>query len=205
MREITDPIQLNTIYETQKSRFQSRPAFLRLIAFDKGELLNDPLHPMQQFLLIIRGQVMIYGLTDSGAIRYVAQSGANTLLGDVEFSGANSAGFYTEALENVLCLAIPFDGNRPALDQDPIFLRCVMQALAQKLSLSAMIDITSQTLEEKLVLYLEKLCPHHEMHSVNDAMRLLHCSRRQLQRVLKEMCSAGTLVKVGKGKYRLHS
>ena len=203
MKEIKDAPRLNRLYETQKEHFRSRPEVLRLLSFEKGELLNDPMHPLTQFLIIVQGQTMIYGLTETGAIRYVAQSGKGTLLGDVEFCDADGAGFYTEALDTVLCLAVPFEGNRPALDNDPVFLRYVMQALAGKLSFSAMIDVTSQTLEEKLLLYLEKLCPTHEMDSVNDALRLLHCSRRQLQRVLKDLCGRGMLVKTGKGRYHL--
>ena len=75
----------------------------------------------------------------------------------------------TEAAERVLCLAIPFAENGETLENDPVFLRFALRQMAQKLTMSTM-DVTMQTLEEKLLLYLEKVQPEHTIHSVNETV-----------------------------------
>ena len=66
----------------------------------------------------------------------------------------------------------------------------------------AKIELAVQTLEEKVLLYLNEIWPSHQITSVNAAMVSLHCSRRQLQRVLKKLCDEGVLEKNGRGSYR---
>ena len=175
MMEIKDTKRIEQIYQTVQHCFRLRPPVLRLLQFEKGELLNH---------------------------RYVSRTGAGTLLGDVEFCGANGGTFYTGAAERVLCLAIPFAENRKTLEDDSIFLRFALRQMAQKLTMSTM-DVTMQTLEEKLLLYLDKMQPDHTIHSVNETVIALHCSRRQLQRVLKTLCDDGRLARTGKGHYQL--
>ena len=203
MQEIKDTKRMERIYETVQRCFRLRPPMLRLLQFEKGELLNHPLRPLEQFLIVAEGKVSIYDLSEDGSIRYVSRTGAGTLLGDVEFCGVDGSTFYTEAAERVLCLAIPFAENRETLENDPVFLHFALRQMAQKLTMSTM-DVTMQTLEEKLLLYLDKMQPDHTIHSVNETVIALHCSRRQLQRVLKTLCENGQLEKTGKGKYGLN-
>ena len=202
MQEIKNNERLERLYKNVESSFQMRPARLHLIQFEKGEFLTHLFRPLEQFLIVAEGSVSIYDLSDDGSIHYVAKVGAGALLGDVEFCGTKSNPFYAEAAEQVVCLAIPFAENRSALESDPLFLRFALQQMAQKLSLSSM-DIARQTLEEKVLLYLEKVQPDHSIHSVNEAVIALHCSRRQLQRVLKTLCESGQLERTGKGQYRI--
>lgn len=202
MREIKDTKRIEQVYQTVQHCFRLRPLVLRLLQFEKGELLNHPLRPLEQFLLVAEGRIAIYDLSEDGGIRYVSRSGKGTLLGDVEFCGVDGSIFYTEAAERVLCLAVPFAENQNLLENDPVFLRFAMCQMAQKLTMSTM-DVTMQTLEEKLLLYLDKMQPDHTIHSVNETVIALHCSRRQLQRVLKTLCEDGRLEKTGKGQYRM--
>lgn len=203
MQEIRDAKKLEMYFEEQQMYFQQRPQVLKLLRFEKGELLNEPLHPLKQFYIVAEGSVSIYYITEDGLIRYVSKAGAGTLLGDMEFSGADTQLFYTEAAETVICLAFPFQENRCVLENDPLFLRFVLGQLAQKLSLSSRMDVVPQTLEEKVLLYLGNVQPDHEIASVNQTLQALHCSRRQLQRVLKKLCDEKVLIKKGRGCYRL--
>ncbi len=203
MQELHDPKRLALIYGAVQEHFCARPPLLRLVWFEKGELLNHPLKPLTQFLIVVEGQISIYNISDSGSLRYVSRLGRGTFLGDVEFCGVQDYLFYTQAEERVLCLAIPFAENLHTLENDPVFLRFAMRQLAQKLSQSTMMNVTTQTLEEKVLLYLEKVRPDHTLPSVNGALTVLHCSRRQLQRVLKKLCEDGTLHKSSRGRYEL--
>ena len=203
MREIHDTEMLERIFSDQQSHFCIRSPFLRLLMFEKGELLTHPLNPLDQFLIVIEGHIIIYSLTHEGNVRYIDRGCSGMLLGDMEFCGAIGGMLYTEAIAQVLCLSIPFQENRQALEKDPVFLRFVLSQLAGKLSLSSQIDTMEKTLSEKLLLYLRKIEPTHAIHSVNEAIQILHCSRRQLQRVLKKLCDEGVLIKSGRGCYLL--
>jgi CRP-like cAMP-binding protein len=63
---------------------------LKLVEFEKGEVLSDPLRPLSQFYMIVKGSVSIYHLTEDGSIRYISKAANGTLLGDMEFSGAGN-------------------------------------------------------------------------------------------------------------------
>mgnify|MGYP001051090582 FL=1 len=145
----------------------------------------------------------IYHLTVDGSIRYISKAASGTLLGDMEFSGAGNQSLYVEASETVLCLSMPFRENQSILENDPVFLRFVLSQLAGKLSFLAVMDASAQTLEEKVLFFLRKAQPNHEISSVNHALQMLHCSRRQLQRVLKKLCDEKILIRTGRGRYQL--
>ena len=204
MREIRDKERLEQFYAKQQVHFSKRQPVVKLAEFEKGEILNDPLQPLTQFYILVKGSVSIYDLTESGSIRYISNAATGALLGDMEFSGAGKLSFYIEAAEKVLCLSLPFRENRHVLENDPVFLRFVLRQLAEKLSLSAVMTAFAQTLEERVLFYLKKVQPEHEIVSVDHALQPLHCSRRQLQRVLKKLCDEGLLVKTGRGRYRLN-
>lgn len=203
MREIVDKNRLDHFFGEQQIHFRQRPPVLKLVEFEKGEILNDPLQPLNRFYIIVRGSVSIYSLTEDGSIRYISKAASGTLLGDMEFSGAGNQSFYIEAAEPVLCLDLPFRENLEVLENDPVFLRFVLGQLAGKLSLSAMMTASAQTLEEKVLFFLGKVQADHTIFSVNHALQALHCSRRQLQRVLKKLCNEGLIIKIGRGCYRL--
>lgn len=203
MREIADKDRLEHFFGEQQTHFRQRPPVLKLVEFEKGEILNDPLQPLSRFYIIVRGSVSIYDLTEDGSIRYISKAASGTLLGDMEFSGAGNLSFYIEAAETVLCLDLPFRENLEVLENDPVFLRFVLRQLAGKLSLSAVTTASAQTLEEKVLFFLGKVQADHAISSVNQALQALHCSRRQLQRVLKKLCDEDLVVKAGRGCYRL--
>ncbi|WP_125114870.1 cyclic nucleotide-binding domain-containing protein [Agathobaculum sp. Marseille-P7918] len=203
MKEIVDRDLLEHFFGEQQAHFRQRPPVMQLIEFEKGEILNDPLQFLSQFYIIVKGSVSIYHLTEDGSIRYISKAASGTLLGDMEFSGAGNQSLYIEAAETVLCLAMPFRENQSVLENDPVFLRFVLSQLAGKLSLSAVMTASAQTLEEKVLFFLRKVQADHEISSVNHALQSLHCSRRQLQRVLKKLCDEGLLAKTGRGHYRL--
>ena len=203
MKKIRDKNKLEMCFEEQRLHFQYRPQVLELIQFEEGELLDDPLHPIESFYIIADGSVSIYHLTEEGDIRYISKAGAGILLGDIEFSGVEKNLYYAEAAETVTCLAIPFLENQSILENDPIFLKFVLKQMAKKLSLSSKMDVVTQTLEEKVLFYLNNIQPDHEILSVNQALQELHCSRRQLQRVLKKLCDNHVIAKNGRGCYRL--
>lgn len=203
MKEIRDERRMETFFAKYQEHFQKKPPVIKLLKFEKGEMLNDPIQSLSQFYIVVEGSVSIYHLTVDGSIRYISKAASGTLLGDMEFSGAGNQSLYVEASETVLCLSMPFRENQSILENDPVFLRFVLSQLAGKLSFLAVMDASAQTLEEKVLFFLRKAQPNHEISSVNHALQMLHCSRRQLQRVLKKLCDEKILIRTGRGRYQL--
>lgn len=203
MQEIRDPACLETLYRANQQHFGARPPVIRLLRFEKGEYLSHPLKPLHQFLLVVEGSVRIYGIHEDSRVFGVSYARTDTLLGDIEFCQINHSPFFTEADEPVLCLSLPFAENRAVLENDPVFLRFVMGQLARKLELSSRTSITAQSLEERLLFYLQQPQSGGEIRHLENLLLHLHCSRRQLQRVLKKLCEEGQLKKTGRGCYRL--
>jgi len=59
------------------------------------------------------------------------------------------------------------------------------------------------TAERALIAYLRWRCPNQTITNVSEAALHMNYSRRQIQRVLKELTQQGRLVKTGKGCYVL--
>ena len=60
MREIHDEESLEYAFRAQQGHFGTRPPLIRLLMFEKGELLTHPLKPLDQFLIVMEGRVTIY-------------------------------------------------------------------------------------------------------------------------------------------------
>lgn len=185
------------------AHFESRGLNFRLVRCKKGELLCTPDRPLQDLLFVVRGSVRVYALGEDGSCIPVSRGVGPAILGTMEFARQGLPSFFTEALEDLLCVALPMETNRALLEQDRAFLRFVLDGMAEMIMTFTLIGHSAQPLEERLLTFLRDVQPDHSLHSINTGLLQLHCSRRQLQRVVKRLCEAGRLVKTGKGKYRL--
>lgn len=204
MRKIGGQPKVNRLYEEEKlyECFSNPPADMRLLQFDKGELISQPLEPLTSFYFLIKGSVRIFGIQQDAREFNVHLAEHHTMLGDVEFCGHAAYPFFVEATQPVICLEVPFAANRSALNSDLRFAHFMLDQMAFKLEWGAQMELIAQTVEEKLLEYF-KWQPEHTLHHLEPACVQMHCSRRQLQRVLKEFCESGKVVKVGRGMYTL--
>jgi CRP/FNR family putative post-exponential-phase nitrogen-starvation transcriptional regulator len=204
MEYINNEKLLKKYLEQEKisEKFGSRELPFRLVRFEKGELLTSSGKRLDNLLFIARGDVRIYGISDDGRMSSVTAVGEHAMLGDAEFSRGKPSLFMTEALSEVICIAINIRDNLSALLEDACFLRFLNATLADKLEAFSRMEISMPTLEEKLLFYLKEVNPRHEVPGVERCTAELHCSRRQLQRVLKKLCDSGELIKTSKGHYR---
>ena len=60
---------------------------MRLLAFEKAELLNPPDEKLNQFLIVIEGSIIIYSLLQDGSMRHLSIQGPGALLGDSQLPG----------------------------------------------------------------------------------------------------------------------
>lgn len=185
----------------------SRPAPMvlqpQLVKYYKGELLAAPFKPMEQLLFLVQGRVGIYGLREDGSGFSVYLAGRSMVLGDVEFIRRESLPFYTEALDDVLCIAVPMEPHRDELERDVRFLSFLLRSVADKFHMFFCIGSPAQPVEDKLIALLRDIQPDHTLHGMSSGAMQLRCSRSQLQKVVRRLCDRGVLEKLKKGEYRL--
>ena len=205
MEYITDRELLKSTLDEMglSGRFDSPGLQFQLVEYHKGELLVAPFKPMDRLLFLVRGRVSIYGLREDGISFSVYLAGRSVLLGDVEFIRKEPLPFYTEALEDVLCVSLSTSLHRDRLEKDVRFLNFLLRSVADKFHMFFQMGNPAQPVEEKLVAFLRDLQPDHILHGMGPAIMQLRCSRSQLQRVVRKLCAEGVLEKLGKGEYRL--
>lgn len=205
MEYIRDGQLLQRLLKQEKilSHFETEDLDFHLIKYEKHELLCAPGRPLTNLLFLVKGSVRVYGLREDGSSFSVSRGVGQTTLGTIEFARSDLPVFYSEAVEEVLCVALPIEKNRPALEQDRIFLRYVLDGMVNMIVMFTLIGSAEQPVEAKVLTFLRDIQPDHTLHSINAGLAQLHCSRRQLQRVVKKLCGDGVLEKIGKGKYRL--
>ena len=173
-----------------------------LCSYERGELLTGP-HIHQKYLLFVSsGIVQIYGIGIDGRKIPVNLAKRGDIIGDVEFSRAGSSNLFSEAARDVLCLGISIPKYRQILENDARFLRFLLKTVSSKVYLTSVAESPAVSVEEKLLHYMREECENHILTGIEHATLRLQCSRRQLQRVLKDQCEAGKIEKIGKGKYR---
>lgn len=187
------------------SYFHTKDIDFRLIHYKKGELICSPHKPLQDILFVVQGQLKIYGIWKDGSMFIVGSHTEGAILGDTEFVRNTTTPFYCEAMSDMLCVTLSISQNRKLLEQDTAFLKCMLSSLAEKLENSAEFDLSIQTLEERLLMFLHERQSDHMLHGMEESAVRLHCSRRQLQRVVQKLCKEDKLRKVGRGTYVLNT
>lgn len=180
-----------------------------LSVYQKGEIVISPDEDPQFLFFIIEGTLMLYSLKSDGS-QYLLSAGKTgfeqnpiPVLGDMEFALHCKSRFFVVTQTDVTALCLHREGNRKRLEQDPQFLMYLLRAAAQKAYLSTQDIAVLTTLEERLLDYLKHRTTDQTIHKVQDICYPLHCSRRQLQRILKSLTEQGILEHTGKGTYHL--
>lgn len=173
-----------------------------LVEYQPGEYLTAPYTKTDRLLFLVRGTVSIRSIRMDGS-EYVLSSGDRfTLLGDVEFVTKQPPSFWAQASTPVLALALPLRPYGDKLESDVAFLHYLLQSLTDKLEHSTRTEATGGSLEDRLLHWMDKNCPDGTLTCMGETAALLHCSTRQLQRVLRHLTETGVLCRVGKGIYQ---
>jgi len=184
-------------------QFRTEGLDFAVIHYQQGEFLSTPQQPITHFQFLIKGSVTLYYLDEHGNRRNVATMERHGLLGDMEFVLGNLPVFYVEAISPATVLALPMEANRAKLEKDCEFLMYLLRNASQIKVLSTRNQVVLPHLEERLLYHLAYECPHQTITGMESSAVKLHCSRRQLQRVVKKLEAQGILIKLKKGCYRL--
>lgn len=86
------------------------------------------------------------------------------------------------------------------LNEDVLFLHSVIHSCVDIIQ-SVQHEQNFMSLEEKVIAYMKYQCDDRILRRIEKTSEILHCSRRQLQRVLHELVEKDILTKLSKGVY----
>ena len=81
----------------------------------------------------------------------------------------------------------------------------VCQSLTDKMAAITALNAAPGSLSDRILSYMRYKCPGGILKGIEREAFRLHCSARQLQRILNELERQGKLIKIGKGTYCLPS
>lgn len=165
----------------------------------KGRTGHRPPHFEERlFQVVVHGSLVIYFIRDDGA-RYSLSSGeADYILGDMDLFLPSTGSIYTEAAEPLLCLALSLDQNREALLASNSFLRLICGSLTAKMAAITALDAAPGSLTDRVLSYMRFKCQGGVFRGLEREAFHLHCSARQLQRIINQLAAEGKVVQTGK-------
>lgn len=176
-----------------------------LYQLEKKEYLNNELDPMDCILFVVSGSINILHVREDGSIFQIASVSGLICLGDTEFASGKPSPYLVEAAGRITCIALPLKKTRKELEEDPVFLSFIASELAKKIEAMTAFLAVPNSLPERVLYYLEKESPDHELHGIEKTACALSCSKRQLIRILNKLMEEDKIIRIGRGRYRLNT
>ncbi len=174
-----------------------------LIKYEKGEFVSSPFQNTLLFQIVEQGSINIYLIRDDGT-RYCLSNGTTDyFLGDMDIFYPRSGSIYAEAAETLTCIAFSIEKHRDMLLSNNRFLTLICNSLSSKIGAMTTIEAAPASLTERVMSYIKYKCEDNTLKGIERSAFHLHCSARQLQRILNQKEAAGSVTKIGKGTYRL--
>ncbi len=174
-----------------------------LIKYEKGEFVSSPFQNTLLFQIVEQGSINIYLIRDDGT-RYCLSNGTTDyFLGDMDIFYPRSGSIYAEAAETLTCIAFSIEKHRDMLLSNNRFLTLICNSLSSKIGAMTTIEAAPASLTERVMSYMKYKCEDNTLKGIERSAFHLHCSARQLQRILNQKETAGSVTKIGKGTYRL--
>lgn len=205
MKRIYDKALIKTYLKQTKfeSVMSGLQEYLFVAQYEKGDFVTMPLQGEYLFQIIIQGSVSIYFIRDDGSVYSLANGQEDDLLGEMEIFLHQPSNVYAEATDAVISLALSIETSKDALLENCRFLQLICESLTQKMELITTIDAAPVSLKQRVLTYMKYKCNRGELKGLQQAAFHLNCSSRQLQRILNQHEADGTIVKTGKGTYKL--
>ena len=131
------------------------------------------------------------------------QSNMIYCLGEMALFEENNTTVFAQTVTDVICLAFLIAGNEEKLLTNNQFLFMICKNIAGKLSAAMMRDAVPSSISERVWNYMQFKCDNGVLKGLEKTAFRLHCSERQLQRIMNEFQSKGMIKKIGKGTYQI--
>ena len=119
------------------------------------------------------------------------------------FDGGGSEVVFAEVTQKLTCIAFSTGRYRDVLLKDSEFLFILAKSLTNIIDKITMQNASLPSLQERAYSYMLYKCEDQRLKGVEKAAFHLHCSPRQLQRILNSFVKNGTARNIGKGTYEL--
>ena len=115
-----------------------------------------------------------------------------------------NSSIYAEATERLTCISFSIEKQREKLLSNNKFLLLICHSLSAKIgAMTTIDDAAPASLTERVFSYMKYKCENETLKGIEQAAFHLHCSARQLQRILNQSETDGLVRKLGKGTYKL--
>ncbi len=188
--------EIEKYFDTKNLEFQ-------ICQYEKGEYLCQPYSLDDRLQIVIEGTVNIYHIRDDGSKYFIAMNEGIYLLGDMEFMNPAPCIYFAEAVTPVTAVVIFLKQYRNLLKLDIKFMNLIASALSEKLAMAANGEAVSVPLKERILNHMRYHCENGILRGLGKTAFRLHCSERQLQRILNNLEAEKVISKCGKGTYRL--
>lgn len=155
------------------------------------------------FQIVIKGNLSISFVRDDGSTYSLSTGGENYVIGEMGLFMEEDRSVIAEATSPLLTIAIDTKTYKDKLLSNNAFLNYISTILANKIIAITHTDAASSSLSERVINYMRFKCDNQVLHGIEKAAFTLHCSPRQLQRILNQFENDGLVKKIGKGKYVL--
>ena len=186
-----------------KDLLESLPLDLFLIEYEPGELVSAPWLEHSTFQSVLSGELSVCLIRDDGSLYSLANERGNYILGEMDLFGINNNNIYAEVTQKLTSIAFITKNHREVLFQSSRFMYFVGEIMARKIETISTLEAAPSSLQERVISYMKFKCQGNELKGLEKAAFRLHCSARQLQRVLNDCEKKGLVLKTGKGAYRL--
>ena len=206
MRRIFNSDRVDTALSQSKYRnmLKRLPVELYLTEYETGEFLPPREDGNALLQIVVSGALSIYYIREDGSSYALAISEKDEILGQMEFfGGGGSEVVFAEVTEKLVCIAFSAAKYRAALLKDAEFLYVMAGSLTGIIDKITMLNAALPSLQERAYAYMLYRCENKRLKGVEKAAFHLHCSPRQLQRILNSFVETGTARKIGKGSYEL--
>ena len=124
-------------------------------------------------------------------------------LGVMELVTEDEFPVYAEAITDITVISISIEENRQLLLSDNKFLKILLYRMSQIISTIMNNNAESSSLKERVINHMKYSCNENILKGVEKTAFQLHCSPRQLQRVLNDLEKEEIARKCGEGTYKL--
>lgn len=172
--------------------------------FRKGEYVCEERKSPRQLYFLVDGRVKLYMIHQDGSVTLAQYFEAVSVLGELEFLGIRSQSQTIQAVQDSVCIALPYDSCRERMLADTVFLQNLSRFLAEKMlrSMDKLVATQSYPLENRLAAYLLETEEERGMKPggwmkirLTDLAQYLGCSYRHLSRVIGQFAESGWIEK----------
>lgn len=186
---------------------------LKLIKYNKGDLICKPEDKLTNLYLLVKGKLKIYTVLENGKSFLLRFNKPLGVIGDIEVFTEYEVKTYVEAIDKVILISVSYEDINKYVCNDPHFLHFIIKHLSHKLyTISNLTTLNilyplenrfasymlSTLIDENNSEYIEEI----KTSKLTEIANLLGSSYRHLNRIINKFTEEGIIEK-NKGYIRI--